>query len=171
MERLFNLDFQLLHDSVLTLISVFVLMIVASYLFFNPARDFLKKRQDRIKNDIDSAKSDKEEAAALKAEYEEKLSAIDAEKVKILDDARKKGMENQDRIVEEARAEAERIIAHARSEAELEYKSAEDEMKQQMIEIATAMAGKVVSANIDGKIQSDLVNETIKEMGDSTWLS
>lgn len=171
MERLFNLDFQLLHDSVLTLISVFVLMIAASYLFFNPARDFLKKRQDRIKNDIDSAKSDKEEAAALKAEYEEKLSAIDAEKVKILDDARKKGMENQDRIVEEARAEAERIIAHARSEAELEYKSAEDEMKQQMIEIATAMAGKVVSANIDGKIQSDLVNETIKEMGDSTWLS
>lgn len=146
-------------------------MIAASYLFFNPARDFLKKRQDRIKNDIDSAKSDKEEAAALKAEYEEKLSAIDAEKVKILDDARKKGMENQDRIVEEARAEAERIIAHARSEAELEYKSAEDEMKQQMIEIATAMAGKVVSANIDGKIQSDLVNETIKEMGDSTWLS
>ena len=76
MERLFNLDFQLLHDSVLTLISVFVLMIAASYLFFNPARDFLKKRQDRIKNDIDSAKSDKEEAAALKAEYEEKLSEL-----------------------------------------------------------------------------------------------
>ena len=171
MERLFNLDFQLLHDSVLTLISVFILMIAASYLFFNPAREFLKKRQDRIKNDIDTAKNDKEEAAALKAEYEEKLKDINAEKVRILDDARKKGMENQERIVEEARTEAARIIAHAKSEAELELKSAEDEMKQQMIEIATAMAGKVVSANIDTKIQSDLVNETIKEMGDSTWLS
>lgn len=171
MERLFNLDFQLLHDSVLTLISVFVLMIAASYFFFNPAREFLKKRQDRIKNDIDSAKNDKEEAAALKAEYEGKLKDINAEKVKILDEARKKGIENQDRIVEEAREEAARIIAHAKSEAELELKSAEDAMKQQMIEIATAMAGKVVSANIDAKIQSNLVDETIKEMGDSTWLS
>lgn len=171
MERLFNLDFQLLHDSVLTLISVFVLMIAASYFFFNPAREFLKKRQDKIKNDIDSAKNDKEEAAALKAEYEGKLKDINAEKVRILDEARKKGMENQDRIVEEAREEAARIIAHAKSEAELELKSAEDAMKQQMIEIATAMAGKVVSANIDTKIQSNLVDETIKEMGDSTWLS
>lgn len=171
MERLFNLDFQLLHDSVLTLISVFVLMIAASYLFFNPAREFLKKRQDRIKNDIDTAKADREEAAVLKAEYEKKLSEINAEKVQILDEARKTGMQNQDRIVEEAHQEAKRIVDHARSEAELEKRGAVDDMKQQMIEIASAMAGKVVSAGIDTKIQSDLVDETIKEMGDDTWLS
>ena len=44
-------------------------------------------------------------------------------------------------------------------------------MKQEMISVATAMASKVISANIDINIQNQLVDETIKEMGDSTWLS
>ena len=41
--RLFDLDFQLLHDSVLTLIAVFVLFLAGSFFFFNPARKFLEK--------------------------------------------------------------------------------------------------------------------------------
>ena len=44
-------------------------------------------------------------------------------------------------------------------------------MKQEMIAVAAAMASKVISANIDINIQNQLVDETIKEMGDSTWLS
>ena len=73
MERLFNLDFQLLSDAVLTAISVFVLFLIASYLLFNPARDLLKKRQDKIKSDLDEAATDKESAKALKNEYDEKI--------------------------------------------------------------------------------------------------
>ena len=70
MERLFNLDPQLIHDAVLLMISVLVMFTFLSYLLFNPAREFLKKRQDKIRDDIDSAKKDKEEAAALKADYD-----------------------------------------------------------------------------------------------------
>ena len=54
MERLFNLDLQLLADSVLTMIAVLVLFFLASYLLFNPVRDFLKKRQEKIQGDITS---------------------------------------------------------------------------------------------------------------------
>ena len=39
-----------------------------------------------------------------------------------------------------------------------------DEMKQEMIEIASMMAGKVVAASIDTTIQDALVEETLKEM-------
>ena len=53
MERLFNLDPQLIHDAVLLALAVFVMFTFLSYLLFNPARDFLKKRQDKIKNDLD----------------------------------------------------------------------------------------------------------------------
>ena len=49
MERLFGLDMQLIADTLLTAISVFVLFTLASYLFFDTVRDVLKKRQDRIK--------------------------------------------------------------------------------------------------------------------------
>ncbi len=44
-------------------------------------------------------------------------------------------------------------------------------MKKEMISIASVMAGKVVAASIDTNIQNSLIDETLKEIGDSTWLS
>ena len=46
-----------------------------------------------------------------------------------------------------------------------------DEVKKEMVSIASVMAGKVVSAAVDVKVQDTLVEETLKEIGDSTWLS
>lgn len=168
---LFNLDAQLLFDTALLAIAVFFLVLAMSYLLFNPARKMLKDRQERISNDIDSAKEDKENAAALKAEYEAKLKEVDKEAEEILADARQKALKNQAKIIDEAKEEASRIVKRAQEEAELEKKHAMDDMKQEMIAIAAMMAQKVVAASIDTNIQSTLVDETLKEMGESTWLS
>jgi len=168
---LFNLDAQLLFDTILLAIAVFFLFLLMSYLLFNPARKLLQDRKDRIANDIDSAKEDKESAAALKAEYEAKLKEVDKEVEVILSDARQKAKKNEAKIIGEAQEEAGRIIAHAREEAELEKKHAMDDMKQEMVQIASLMAAKVVSASINTEIQDTLVDETLKEMGESTWLS
>ena len=59
MERLFDLDFQLLHDAVITAVAVFVLFLFLSYMLFKPTRELLKKRQERITADLASAKQDK----------------------------------------------------------------------------------------------------------------
>ena len=168
---LFNLDAQLLFDTALIAIAVFVLFIALSYLLFNPARKLLKNRQDRIDNDINSAKEDKESAAAMKAEYEAKLKEVDKEAEVILSEARQKALRNEAKIIDEAKQEASRIIKRAQEEAELEKKHAMDDMKQEMIQIASLMAQKVVAASIDTQIQDTLVEETLKEMGDRTWLS
>ena len=154
---LFNLDAQLLFDTALLAIAVFFLVLAMSYLLFNPARN--------------SAKEDKESAAALKAEYEAKLKEVDKEAEGILAEARQKAMKNQAKIIDEAKEEASRIVKRAQEEAELEKKHAMDDMKQEMITVAAMMAQKVVAASIDTNIQSTLVDETLKEMGESTWLS
>lgn len=168
---LFNLDAQLLFDTALLAIAVFFLVLAMSYLLFNPARKMLKDRQERISNDIDSAKEDKEGAAALKAEYEAKLKEVDKEAEGILAEARQKAMKNQAKMIDEAKEEASRIVKRAQEEAELEKKHAMDDMKQEMITVAAMMAQKVVAASIDTNIQSTLVDETLKEMGESTWQS
>lgn len=168
---LFNLDAQLLFNTVLIAIAVFVLFLVMSNLLFNPARKLLKDRQDRINNDIKDAKEDKESAAALKAEYESKLKDINKEAEVILSEARQKALKNEARIIEEAKEEASRIMKRAREEAELEKKHAMDDVKQEMIAIASLMAEKVVASHMDTNIQDTLVEETLKEMGESTWLS
>ena len=167
MTRLFNLDFQLLHDTVLLAIAIFFLFLALSYLLFNPVRKMLKDRQEKIATDIDTAIADKKDAAALKA----KLKNIDKEAEQILSEARQKALKNEAKIVDEAKEEAARIIQRANEEAELSKKRAMDEVKQEMITVASMMAAKVVAANIDATVQDTLVEETLKEMGESTWQS
>lgn len=171
MERLFDLDLQLLFDSILTLIAVFVLFLVASYYLFNPVRNFMNQRTNKVSGDLEQAAKDKEDAATLKAQYEAKLKEVDKEVDQILADARKKAVANESKIIEEARKEAAAIIQRAETEAELEKKRVANEVKQEMVNIASLMAGKVVADKLDTTIQDSLIEETLKEIGDHTWLS
>ena len=171
MERLINFDPQLIHDVLITGVNIFILFFAMSYLLFNPARDFLEKRRAKIANDLQTAKSSREDAVALKADYEAKLKNIDKEAEAILEDARKKAKKQEAEIVAEAKAEAARIIERANREIDLERKKALDDVKTEMVSIASLMAKKAVAASIDVKIQDTLIEETLKEMGESTWQS
>ena len=169
--RLFDLDLQLLADATLMIIAVFVLFLIASYFLFNPVREMMAKRQAKIKGELDSAAKDREDASLLKEQYEEKLKNINIEAEAILSDARKRALENENTIVAQAKDEAARIIDRARVEAELEKQKAADDVKREMVVLASIMAGKVVKASIDTTVQESLVNETLKEIGESTWQS
>jgi len=171
LDRLIGFDPQLLHDAVLTGINIFILFFALSYLLFNPARDFLEKRRKKIAEELDQAAQDQKSAAEMKAEYEAKLKAVDKEAEAILEEARRKAKRREAEIIDEAKAEAARIVERAGKEIELERKKALDEMKQEVVSIASLMAGKVVAASIDTKVQDALIDETLKEMGEHTWQS
>lgn len=171
MERLFDLDMQLLADSTLTLISVFVLLWALSYFLFNPVRKLLSDRQEKIRTELETAQEDMEQASALREEYETKLAEINKQAEEILSEARKKALANENQIIANAKEEAARILERAKVEVELEKKKATDEVKNEMISIAALMAGKVVAASIDTTVQNQLIEETLKEMGEGTWLN
>ncbi len=169
--RIFGLDAQLIFDACVLAVNIFILFILMSYLLFNPVRSVLKKRQDRITSEREQSKKDMADALQLKDEYTKRLANVEKEAEGILSEARKKGLSNQERIISEAKEEAAKIVEFAKQEAELEKKKVADEVKQEIIKVATIMANKVVLANIDEKVQEELINDTLREIGDSTWLS
>lgn len=169
--RVLGFDAQLLADALITLISVFVLFFLASNLLFNPVRKFLDNRREKIKNELETAAADMEAAARLKKEYEAKLKNVQLESDEILSAARKQALVNENRIIAEARAEAARIIARAQTEAELEKEKAADAIKTEIIDIAALLAAKAITEQINITIQDQLINDTLKEMGKSTWQS
>lgn len=171
MDRLIGFDPQLLHDAVLTGINIFILFFALSYLLFNPVRDVLEKRKKKIADELEQAASDKTTAAAMKEEYEAKLRDVNKEAEDILEAARRKAKAREAEMLEEAKAEAARIIERGNREVELEKKKAVDELKQDLVNIAALMAEKAVGNSIDVKIQDALIDETLKEMGESTWQS
>ena len=171
MERLFGLDAQLLFEIVLSMIAVFVLFLLLSYILFNPVRDMLKKRQEMVQETKDTANREKADALQLKAEYDEKIKNAEAEVEEILTQARKRALKNEKAIVDEAKEEAARIIANANVQVELEKKKAMDDLKQEVVAIAAMMAGKMVTVSMDEETKNRLIEDTLKEMGDDTWQS
>ena len=167
MERLIGFDPQLLADSAITGFAVLFLFFILSYLLFNPAKDMLKKRRERVAGDLDSAKEAK--AQALKAEYEEKLASFKKQADAILEDARKRAKDRENEIIEEARAEAMRITDRANNEIELAKKKAMEEVKSNIVDVASIIASKAVNSAMNVEVQDRLVEETLKEIGDGTW--
>lgn len=168
-KRIFNLDAQTLFDTVIMLIAMLVLFALMSYLLFNPARALIKKREELIAEDMESAKNDKAKADELKQEYDAKLSAVKSEADELLSDARKRALKQESDIVNEAKEEAARIIQRAEKEAALEKNKVQDEVKQEIISVASMMAGKMITVSMDEAAQNELIENTLKEMGEGTW--
>lgn len=166
---IFQLSPQLLMDSLLLMVAVIVLFFLLSYLLFNPARDLLKKRREFVQSQLADAEKDKISAREFKREYDGKLKVVDKEAEEILSEARKKAMKRENEIINEAKSEAALIIQRANKEVELEKSKVKDDVKQEMISVASAMAGKFVAASLDEGKQQQLINEALEEMGDGTW--
>lgn len=169
--RIFGLDAQLLVDTAILAVSVFTLFLLLSYLLFNPARDLLQKRRDRIKEEMEQSSKDKEEAMQFKAEYETKLNQASVEADEILSEGRKKALKRENQIIDEAKEEANRILDRASREIELEKNKMKDEIKQEMISVASIMASKIISETIDEAKQSKFFEDALNEIGDKTWQS
>ena len=162
-DYIFGLDPQLIFDSLITILAMFFLFLFLSYLLFNPARNLMQKRQETIRQEMETAAKEKADAIQFKN--------VDKESEEILSETRKKALKKETAIVGEAKEEANRILERANREVELEKNKVKDEVKQEMISVATAMAGKVIEVSLDEGKQSQLIEDTLKEMGDETWLS
>ncbi len=168
--RIFGLDIQLGFDVIMQGIAVFIMFALLSYILFEPVRKMLEDRKNRIAKELDQAASDQEQAAKLKAEYDQKLKNVEIEAEAILAQARKKALKREEAMVAEAKEEAARIISSAHHEAELQKIRVKDQMKQEMVSMAVAMAGKFISHQMDAKDQNAFVEQTLQEMGDKTWI-
>ena len=171
LKRIFGLDPQILFDTAITLLAMLILFILLSYLLFNPARQLIQKRKAYIQGQLDEAAAARKDALGMKADYDSRLARVDEESAELLTEARKKAQMRENDIVAQANEEARRIVVRAEKEVALEKDKVRDEMKQEMITIASLMAGKAVAGSMDVKIQNELIDRTLKEIGDETWQS
>lgn len=166
---LLSFDKQFLFSLGFQLINTLILFFILAKLLFKPLRNFMQKRTERIQSQLEQAKAEEEKALKLKAEYESKLQDIKKEADAILKEAREKALKQESSIIEQARQESETIRNRALADIEREKAKVTDEMKREIIEVASLMAGKFVASSIDSEKHNDLINEVIEQMGDVSW--
>lgn len=167
--RIIGFDSQLIFDSLITAVNVFILFFALSYFLFNPVQKALKSRSEKIKNEIENAKKQESDAIALKEEYEKKLAETRSEVEKIIDDSRKNAKKMSEDIVAQAKIEAQNIINRGNKEVEQEKAKAVDELKNQVISISTLLASKIIKENVNAKSEDKLFEEALSEIGADTW--
>ncbi len=171
MDRILAFDLPMLTGLALQLLNTLILCGALSWLLYKPVLKFMKNRTDRISNQITSAEQNLEQSEKLKETYEQKLKEIDKERLAILEDARKRAIEKETQIINDAKAEAETIRNRAALEIEREQQKVKDQIKTQMVEISALMASNYIKTNLDTKTGNKLIDQAISELEGVKWLS
>ena len=156
-------------QTIVQAINVFILFFLVGYIAWDIAEGMLTKRKDRIAEEIGTAKLSREEALKLKEDYERRLADFETERAEILASARHKAEVAREYIMTNGQEEADRLVARADREAELKKLKLRDEVRRDMITVASAMAAKSIASGMDEAQQAVYIREMLDEMGETTW--
>ena len=125
----------------------------------------LDQRQADIKATYDQLDADRARMEDTRRQYEQRLANIEAEAREKIQAAVLEAQALRDNLVADARQQAETIVVQGRNESERERQAAFLEMRQQIVAIAMAAAGKVVGENLNDARQTKMVDDFIGSVG------
>ena len=164
-ERLFGLDYQTLFDTAFTMVNVLILYVFLKYVLFNPVRKLLEERKKRLDDQNARAAADTAEAQKLKAEYEQRILEAGREADNILGESRREMIKKEQEVLDDAKTRAADIMSAARSEASKDFEAAQSSVRDEVKDIASAMAARVTNQKVDRPVDDALLNEALKEAG------
>ena len=141
-----------------------VLAIVLVFLLRKPLSQALGARIKGIKDQLEDLEARKAEAEKQLAEYSEKLSRLEKESDKIVEDYIKQGNEAKARILKEAQSAADKLQSQARRNIEHEFKQAKLKLQQEIFETSLAKAEEILKGKISGEDQDRLVDEYLRKV-------
>jgi len=148
--------FRVMNFTVLAIALVFVLR--------KPLSQALGARIKGIKGQLGDLEARKAEAEKQLAAYSEKLSQLEKESEKIVEDYIKQGYEAKARILKEAESAAEKLQIQARRNIEHEFKQAKLKLQEEIFETSLAKAEKILKGKISGEDQDRLVDEYLRKV-------
>lgn len=162
---------EMLGNLALQLVNTLIIIGILAYILYKPVKEFMQKRTDSIEGQLNDASTKQKEATELKALYEQKLKNIEVERGEILESARRRALEQESHIIEEAQKEAQVLRNRAKTDIEREKQKVKDDMRGQIVEISTLIATRYVESAINEEAQNKLLDEVISDLGDATWLN
>ena len=151
-------------DLALASLVVFLcLLLLLSKFAWRPVMEGLEARERGIAANIEEAKRSADMAAAQLRQYEAKLAAATEESREILNQARKDAEAARERIMAEAQAIAARERQRAIEDIQSAKNVALQEMTQKSVDLAVAMAGRLVRRQLKPEDHAQLIREMLEQ--------
>ena len=142
-----------------TMINLLILYVLIRKFLFKPVHNILAKRDEEIKAKYADADRTKQDAQALKDQYENSVKELEASREEKIAAARKDADAEYDRIVADANGKSDAIVDEARKKAQ----AAADQEKQKAEEEISGMvndaAAKIAEAQSDEKLYDDFLKQ------------
>ena len=157
-----NINF---FTALFTLANTILLFLVLKKFLFKPVMKMITDRQKEIDDLYNAAGEAEEKAKALEQEYQQKLSVAAETGERMVKEAVKRGQDREEEIIRQANAEAAAILDKAAADIAMEKKKAINDAKDEISDMAMAIAEKVVGRELNDADQADLIDGFIAQLG------
>ena len=151
----------------ISLANLTILFLLLKKFLYKPVTKMLQERRAQIDKDYSDASLAKQSAEAKDAELTSRLAGARAEAEGIVNEAADIAKARGDKIVTEARATADGIIRQAQEDAELERKRVGETIKEQIVEVSTALAEKMLEREVNADDHKALIDDFIDKIGEN----
>jgi F-type H+-transporting ATPase subunit b len=157
--------FPTLNEFLWTLLNFAVLLWGLYKLLYKPLLGAISARENEIESALKKAAEDRAEAERLRKEFESQISNAQREAQEIINKAVKNATATKEQIEADARAKASEMLENATKTIEREKNKALAELRQEVANLAIAVAGKVIEKNLDTAEQKRLADSFVAEVG------
>ena len=148
------------------LLNTLIILFVATKYLFGPVMKIITDRQKEIDDMYADAGAAKDNALALQSEYQEKLAAAAQTSEQMIQDAVTRGQKREEDILQQAQQQARAMLEKANADIQQEKKKALNDAKDEISDLALAIAAKVVDRELKAEDHQQLVNQFIDQLGD-----
>ena len=147
--------------------NLFIQLLVVKIFFLDKIKAILDQRREAADKQITEAENAKSEALAIKKTYEQNMLEAKAKADDLLLTAQRTANSRSEEILAQAQQQAAQIKSKAAADIALEKKKALNEAKNEISDLAMAIAGKVVARELNAGDQADMIDRFIDELGDN----
>ena len=147
--------------------NLFIQLLIVKIFFLDKIKAILDQRREAADKQINEAETAKSEALAIKKTYEQNMLEAKAKADDLLMTAQRTANSRSEEIISQAQQQAAQIKSKAAADIELEKKKALNEAKNEISDLAMAIAGKVVARELNAGDQADMIDRFIDELGDN----
>ena len=147
--------------------NLFIQLLIVKIFFLDKIKAILDQRREAADKQITEAENAKSEALAIKQTYEQNMLEAKAKADDLLLTAQRTANSRSEEILAQAQQQAAQIKSKAAADITLEKKKAINEAKNEISDLAMAIAGKVVARELNAGDQADMIDRFIDELGDN----
>lgn len=147
--------------------NLFLQLLVFKIFFLDKIKAILDQRREAADKQITEAENAKAEAMTIKKAYEQNMLQAKAKADDLLQTAQRTANSRSEEIIAQAQQQAAQIKSKAADDIALEKKKAINEAKDEISDLAMAIAGKVVGRELNAGDQAEMIDRFIDELGDN----